>query len=99
RHLAFTLFPYTTLFRSSRSFIRSNPDPIAKRVIGPNDVHLYRSPGHTQDFVNCVFSRQRPICDVEIGARSVTVCHLVNIAYWLRSEEHTSELQSRGHLV
>jgi predicted dehydrogenase len=67
----------------SRDHIRSNPDPIAKRFIGPNDVHLYRSPGHTQDFVNCVQSRQRPICDVEIGARSVSVCHLVNIAYWL----------------
>jgi hypothetical protein len=23
---------------------------------------------------------QRPICDVEIGARSVTVCHLGNLA-------------------
>ena len=27
--------------------------------------------------------RKRPICDVEIGHRSVTVCHLGNIAYWL----------------
>ena len=27
-------------------------------------------------------SRKRPICDVEIGARSVTVCHLGNLAYW-----------------
>ena len=25
-------------------------------------------------------SRARPICDVEIGARSVAVCHLGNIA-------------------
>ena len=24
----------------------------------------------------------KPICDVEIGARSVTVCHLGNLAYW-----------------
>jgi hypothetical protein len=23
-----------------------------------------------------------PVCDVEIGARSVTVCHLGNLAYW-----------------
>lgn len=67
----------------SRDHIRSQPVAIAKRQVGPNDVHLYRSPGHTQDFVNCVINRQRPICDVEIGARSVTVCHLVNITYWL----------------
>jgi len=29
-------------------------------------------------------TRQKPICDVEIGARSVSVCHLGNIAYWLK---------------
>jgi predicted dehydrogenase len=67
----------------SRDHIRSGPDEVAKRFAGPRDVHLYRSPGHTQDFVNCVRSRERPVCDVEVGARSVTVCHLVNIAYWL----------------
>ena len=27
-------------------------------------------------------SRKLPICDVEIGCRSVTVCHLGNLAYW-----------------
>jgi hypothetical protein len=29
-----------------------------------------------------VRSRQKPICDVEIGCRSVTVCHLGNFVYW-----------------
>ena len=27
-------------------------------------------------------SRKPPICDVEVGARTVTVCHLVNLAYY-----------------
>ena len=27
-------------------------------------------------------TRRKPICDVEIGARSVTVCHLGNLVYW-----------------
>jgi predicted dehydrogenase len=67
----------------SRDHIRSDPAPLAKRHVMPADVHLYRSPGHTQDFVNCVQARRRPICDVEVGARTVTVCHLVNITYWL----------------
>jgi hypothetical protein len=31
--------------------------------------------------MECVKSRQRPIADVEIGARTVTTCHLVNLAY------------------
>jgi hypothetical protein len=32
------------------------------------------------NFFDCMSSRKRPICDVEIGHRSVTVCHLGVIA-------------------
>jgi predicted dehydrogenase len=45
-------------------------------------IKLYKSDNHLVDFIKCVRSRQRPICDVEIGASSVTVCHLGNLAYW-----------------
>jgi hypothetical protein len=45
-------------------------------------VQLYRSTNHYRDFTQCMRSRRRPVCDVEIGARSVTVCHLGNLAYW-----------------
>jgi len=34
--------------------------------------------------VECIRTRRRPICDVAIGCRSVTVCHLGNLAYWLK---------------
>jgi hypothetical protein len=30
----------------------------------------------------CIKSRRRPICDVEVGARSVAVRHLGNLADW-----------------
>jgi len=43
---------------------------------------LYKSDNHLADWLKCVRSRKLPICDVEIGARSVTVCHLGNLAYW-----------------
>jgi predicted dehydrogenase len=36
---------------------------------------------HFQNFMDCVASRQRPICDVEIGAGSVIACHVMNFAY------------------
>jgi hypothetical protein len=45
-------------------------------------IKLYASDDHLQDWLNCVASRKLPICDVEIGCRSVTVCHLGNLAYW-----------------
>jgi predicted dehydrogenase len=66
----------------NRGKLESVPDSIVKEPIGDQDVHLYESPGHQRDWLNCIRSRKRPICDVEIGARSVTVCHLGNLAYW-----------------
>ena len=62
----------------------SKPEKIIKEKLGPKDVHLSKSPGHQRDWLNCLRTRARPIADVEIGARSVTVCHLGNLAYWHR---------------
>jgi predicted dehydrogenase len=38
------------------------------------------SDNHMQNFFDCVRSRERPICDVEIGHRSASICHLGVIA-------------------
>jgi predicted dehydrogenase len=38
---------------------------------------------HVQDFLRCVKSRERCICDVETGHTSTTVCHLGNLSYRL----------------
>ncbi len=65
-----------------RGYLASDPADIIKQPLGDKDVHLPQSPGHQRDWLNCIRSRQRPLCDVEIGARSVTVCHLGNLAYW-----------------
>ena len=45
----------------------------------------YKGSGGIQgDFLHCVRTRQRPFRDVEYGHRAATVCHLGNIAYWLK---------------
>lgn len=69
-----------------RGKLTSDPESIAKEPLGKDEVHLYESPGHHRDWINCIKSRKRPICDVEIGARSAAICHLVNLAYWYRRE-------------
>jgi predicted dehydrogenase len=66
----------------NRGKLVSLPENVSKETLGPKDVRLYKSPGHQRDWLTCIRSRKKPICDVEIGARSVTVCHLGNLAYW-----------------
>ncbi|MFB3785493.1 MAG: Gfo/Idh/MocA family protein [bacterium] len=63
-----------------RGGMETEPKSLMHETLGSNDVHLYESPGHEQDWVNCVLTRKKPICDVEIGHRSVTCAHLGNIA-------------------
>jgi predicted dehydrogenase len=44
-----------------------------------DDLALWQARWHMQDWLDCIKSRKRPVADVEIGHRSVTVCHLANI--------------------
>lgn len=66
----------------NRGQFRAEPESIAKEPLGDNAIRLYKSTNHYDDFVKAIRSRQKPICDVEIGARSASVCHLGNLAYW-----------------
>ncbi len=67
-----------------RGTLKTDPPHIMATPIGPGEVRLYRATrGHKGNWAHCIRTRQRPICDVAIGCRSVTVCHLGNIAYWL----------------
>jgi len=68
----------------NRGKFEATPESIGKEPLGNDAIRLYKSNNHLTDFLNCMRSRKKPICDVEIGCRSVTVCHLGNIAYWTR---------------
>ena len=68
----------------NRGYLRTWPDELGKVPIGPSEINLYKSNDHMGDWVQCIKARKRPICDVEVGCRSITVCHLGNIAYWLK---------------
>jgi predicted dehydrogenase len=72
------------LIQVDRDHLVSVPDKILKEPLGEKDVHLAQAKNHHQDWLDCIKSRSRPIADVEVGARSVTVCHLGNLGYWHR---------------
>ncbi|MBS1564449.1 MAG: Gfo/Idh/MocA family oxidoreductase [Bacteroidetes bacterium] len=67
----------------SRSFLESNPANIVTAAPGPNDKRLYASDDHYQDWIDAIKNNKLPICDVETGHRTSSLCSLANIAYWL----------------
>src|SRR3712207_7298464 len=81
-----TLFPYTTLFRSIRERV------VNKLIQLPIAYHQSESVGGTMAKVNeAVRSAVAAFGDLAFKT--------VPAAAYLRSEEHTSELQSRQYLV
>jgi len=68
----------------SRGGLSTDPADIMRTPTQANEVHLYKSTNHHDDWLNCIRARTQPVADVEIGARSVSVCHLGNICYRLK---------------
>jgi predicted dehydrogenase len=56
--------------------LKDPPDPtLAKAWQGAENA----ARPHVQNWLDCIKTRQKPISDVEIGHRSVSLCHLVNL--------------------
>ena len=68
---------------TNRNHFSTSPESLKDRKIGPNEKHLYESRNHYVDWLDAIRKRSKPICDIEVGCRSVSVCHLGNIAYQL----------------
>ncbi len=71
-----------------RDGLWTKPEAIASEPLGDDAIHLYESNDHHGNWLDCIRTRGRCIADVEIGARSATICHLGNIAYELGVELH-----------
>lgn len=63
-----------------RGKLSSDPAEIVKEPLGEKDVRLYASKNHDDNWYQCIKDRKLPICDVAVGHRSATVCHLGNIS-------------------
>jgi predicted dehydrogenase len=65
----------------NRGKFEATPVELGEAPVAESGTRLYQSTDHLGDWLQCIGTRKKPICDVEIGARTVTVCHLANIAY------------------
>lgn len=86
------------------------PKNLENQKIGDNETHLYHSRDHYRDWLTAIKQRSLPICPVEVGHRTATVCNIGNIAYALgrslrwdprkekfEKDEEANQLLSREH--
>jgi len=84
------------IFVSRGSYVASASDPVDKEnsskaldasdpkiltsEIKENEIHLYKSDNQHGNWLDCIKSRKEPICPVEIGHRTCTICLISHIA-------------------
>src|SRR5207244_11718871 len=97
--LRFTLFPYTTLFRSGFASLALSQELRCPGAAGGDTGPLFQwwfDPGRANSFrlysPGSVKSRKK------VMPLSKVLCNLAFASVSSRSEEHTSELQSPDHL-
>jgi predicted dehydrogenase len=66
-----------------RGKLESTPEAIATAPLTETDIRVEHATDHGRNWLDAIKSRQKPICDVEIGHRSASVCHLANLGYQL----------------
>ncbi len=64
----------------TRGKIEASDPSLLSTPLPSSAQRLVASDDHMQNFFDCVRSRKSPICDAQIGHRSVSVCHLGVIA-------------------
>ena len=70
--------------RIGRGKLETTPASVKTLIIDSTKKHVYKSENHYKDFLNAMRTRTKPICDVETGHRTATVCNIGNIAYQLK---------------
>jgi GFO/IDH/MocA oxidoreductase family protein len=63
-----------------RDALVSDPPGIVREPLRPEEVHLYRSDSHSGNFLECVRTRKKPICDADIAHRAASALLLGGVA-------------------
>jgi len=67
-----------------RENIMSNPESILNVQLKPADERAYNSTSHAGNFLECIRTRKKTICDAETAHRSMSLCLLAGIATQLK---------------
>jgi predicted dehydrogenase len=65
---------------ANRGRLEATPKSLLTTKLRPHELHLYRSDNHYRNFIDCVISRKETAAPAEVAHRSITICHLGNIA-------------------
>lgn len=70
------------IFVGRSKIAASDPKILESKVPGDisNAMYPSRPTSHMGNFLDCIKTRQKPICDVTVGASSVIVCHIGALA-------------------
>jgi len=67
-----------------RDALVSDPPDIVREPLRPQEVHLYRNTGHANNFLECVRTRKKTICDADIAHRAASALLLGGVAKQLK---------------
>jgi len=79
----------------NRTDIDAHDEDLILTPLPEGERTLERSRDHMENFFDCMRTRKDPICKVEVGHRSATVCHLGNIALRLGTKLHWDSAAER----
>jgi predicted dehydrogenase len=79
----------------NRGAIDAEPRSLLKEQFGPGDIRLPVSTFHHGNFIECVRSRQKTICNIDVAVRSDTVCQLAWCAFQLQRKLRWNPDQER----
>lgn len=88
--------------------LAASDDKILTSVIGPDEIHLYKSEDQHGNWLDCIKSRKQPISPAEVGHRACSTCLVNHIAmklkrklYWdpekerFRNDDEANSMLSR----
>jgi hypothetical protein len=64
----------------NRGKITASSPEILREKTRPEEIHLYESKDHTDNFLSSIYDGKPTAAPVEVSHRSITVAHLANIA-------------------